>query len=89
MKRKIFHECDILDIDTDDVRKILDLVLPLNKGQSTFLFWNPSLFFECFAPFTPFLYTTFPAFYHSTSLSHDWRIKSKDDHQKTKKYELC
>ena len=37
---------------------------------------------EYFGTFTPFLFTTFPAFYHSPSLPRYSPIKNKDGHQK-------
>ena len=78
---KIFHEFDILDLDTDDVWKRLPLTL-FCKYRSVLISVLKSIFVtEYFAPLTPFLFTTFPAFYHSTSLFCDACIKNKDGHQ--------
>ena len=41
---------------------------------------NPHFCFEVHLC-SPFVFTTFPAFYHSTSLSHDSFIKNKDRQQ--------
>ena len=40
---KIFHECDILDFDTDDVWKRLRLILFCKYGSILISVWNPSL----------------------------------------------
>ena len=79
---KIFHESDILDLDTGDVVwKRLCLIL-FCKYRSVLISVLKSIFvIEYFMLLTPFLFTTFPTFYHSTSLLHDACIKSKDGHQ--------
>ena len=81
--RKIFHECDILDLDTDDVWKRLDLVLSCKQRLVLISALKCIYVIENFAPFTHFPFTTFPAFCHSTPLSRDSRIKNKDGHQRS------
>ena len=79
--RKIFQECDILDLHTDDAWKRLRLIL-FYKYRSVLISVLKFIFvIEYFALLTPFLFATFPAFYHSTSLFSDACIKSKDGHQ--------
>ena len=58
----------------------LDFVLYI-KVSPHFRFFILSIFvIEYFALLTPFLFTTFPPFYHNTSLSRDLCIRNKDGH---------
>ena len=58
----------------------LDFVLQIKV--SPYLVLKSIFVFEYFAPLTPFLFTTFPAFYYyPTSLSRDTCIKNNHGHQ--------
>lgn len=79
--RKIFQECDILDIDTEDALKRLNLILFCKSRLVLSSVFKSMVFIEYFATLTPFLITTFLAFYNPTSLSCGLCIKNKDGHQ--------
>ena len=76
---KIFHECDILDLDTDDIWKRLCLILFCKyRSVLSILFWNPSLFLNTSHCPRPFSLQLFLRFYHSTSLFCNLCIKIRD-----------